>query len=80
MVEEKIRTNVYLNKEVKEEAKNIYKEYGISLSDAINIFLKQSVMSRGLPFDMKIPNTKTIKAMEDVRSGKNIEKVSLKDL
>jgi len=80
MVAQKIRTNVYLDSQMKEQAKSIFKKYGVSLSDAINMFLAQSVMERGLPFDMKIPNDETIKAIEDARDGINSDTVSLEEL
>ncbi len=80
MVIEKSRTNVYLDVRLKEQAKEIYKHYGLSLSEAVNIFLAQSVFSRGLPFEVKIPNDMTLQAMKDVESGENYEEVSLEDL
>jgi DNA-damage-inducible protein J len=79
MISQKTRTNVYLDKAIKEKAKEIYKQYGVSLSEAINMFLVQSVMERGLPFEMKIPNDETVAAMNDIRQGKT-EKVSLEQL
>ncbi len=48
----------------KKKPKKIYKQYGVSLSEAINMFLVQSVMERGLPFEMKIPNDETVAAHE----------------
>ena len=80
MVAQKIRTNVYLDSDMKEQAKNIFKKYGVSLSDAINMFLTQSVMERGLPFEMKIPNAETIQAIEDARNGINADTVTLENL
>jgi DNA-damage-inducible protein J len=80
MVAQKIRTNVYLDLEMKEQAKQIFKKYGVSLSDAINMFLTQSVMERGLPFEMKIPNDETIQAIEDARNGVNADTITLEDL
>jgi len=80
MVAQKIRTNVYLDSDMKEQAKNIFKKYGVSLSDAINMFLTQSVMERGLPFEMKLPNDETIQAIEDARNGVNSDTITLKDL
>ena len=80
MVAQKIRTNVYLDSDMKEQAKNIFKKYGVSLSDAINMFLTQSVMERGLPFEMKIPNDETIQAIEDARNGINSETITLEEL
>jgi DNA-damage-inducible protein J len=79
MISQKTRTNVYLDKAIKEKAKEIYKQYGVSLSEAINMFLVQSVMERGLPFEMKIPNDETVAAMNDIREGKT-EKVSFDQL
>lgn len=76
----KIRTNVYLDSNMKAQAKDIFKQYGVSLSDAINMFLTQSVLERGLPFKLKIPNDETIKAIEDARAGVNSEVISFDDL
>jgi DNA-damage-inducible protein J len=80
MVAQKVRTNVYLDSDMKEQAKNIFKKYGVSLSDAINMFLTQSVMERGLPFEMKIPNDETIQAIEDARNGINSDTITLEEL
>jgi len=76
----KTRTNVYLDTNLKEQAKEIFKQYGISLSDAFNIFLAQSVFNNGLPFEMKIPNNETLEAMKDIISGENYETITLDDL
>jgi len=80
MVVEKSRTNVYLDTNLKEQAKEIYQNYGLSLSQAVNMFLAQSVFSRGLPFDVKIPNDITLEAMKDVETGENYEDITLEDL
>jgi len=64
MTSKKIRTSVYLDEEVKNAAKELFGKYNISLSDAINMFLSQSVISQGLPFDMKIP-----KDIEPIRTN-----------
>ena len=80
MVAQKIRTNVYLDSDMKEQAKNIFKKYGVSLSDAINMFLAQSVMERGLPFEMKIPNDETAQAIKDARDGVDSDTITLDEL
>jgi len=77
---EKTRTNVYLDTEMKKKAKEIFKEYGMGLSDAFNIFLAQSIMEKGIPFQIKIPNDETAKVIQDARDGKNMTKISLDDL
>ena len=47
--EGKFRTN----SEVKRRATEIYSHWGLSLSDAINVFLVKSVEVGGLPFEMR---------------------------
>ncbi|HHD81927.1 MAG TPA: type II toxin-antitoxin system RelB/DinJ family antitoxin [Campylobacterales bacterium] len=79
-VQEKSRTNIYLDANIKDQAKEIFNQYGLSLSQAVNIFLTQSVLNRGLPFDVKIPNDETLQAMKDVETGENYEDVTLEDL
>jgi len=77
---EKTRTNVYLDTEMKKRAQEIFKQYGMGLSDAFNIFLAQSVMQRGIPFEIKIPNDETAQVIKEARVGKNMTKVSLDEL
>lgn len=43
--------------ETKEQAEAILNQLGIPMSNAIGMFLKQVVMHRGIPFDMKLPGT-----------------------
>jgi len=52
---------------VKAEVEAIYSQYGMSLTDAINVFLYQSRNVGGLPFDLRpsIPNAKTIAAIKE---------------
>ena len=41
--------------ETKEQAEAILNQLGIPMSNAIGMFLKQIVMQRGIPFEMKLP-------------------------
>ena len=38
---------------------------GLSISDAVRIFLKRVVADKQLPFELKAPNTKTLEAMAE---------------
>ncbi len=40
---------------VKEEAESILSTLGLSASNAINLFYKQIILNRGIPFEVKIP-------------------------
>lgn len=54
--------NLYarIEPEVKEQAENILSSLGIPVSNAINMFYKQIILQRGLPFEVKLPDTKLI--------------------
>ena len=41
--------------EVKQEAEEILEKLGIPMSNAVGMFLRQIVMQRGIPFEMKLP-------------------------
>jgi len=80
MISNKIRTNIYINEEIKIEAQKLFKKFNISLSDAINLFLTQSVLSQSIPFKIEIPNKETQKVIKEARENKNMTKTSLEDL
>ena len=46
--------NMRIDPEVKANAEALFSRFGIGLSDAVNIFLHQSIMEGGLPFEMKL--------------------------
>ena len=63
-----IRTDI----KTKQAIEDLYSAFGISVSDAINIFFKKSLMQNGLPFEMQLPrfNAETLAAIEEVREMK----------
>jgi len=54
MTAKKVRTNVYLDKNLKEQAKQFFKQYGLSLSDGLNFLLKKTLDKKELDLDMEI--------------------------
>ena len=56
--------------EIKEKADAILSELGISITEAINMFLHQVVHYRGIPLDLRLPNPETIAAIEEVQEMK----------
>lgn len=46
---------VRVDPETKELAERVFAEIGIPMSIGIGMFLKQVVIQRGIPFDMKLP-------------------------
>ena len=80
MATNKIRTNIYIDQDIKKQAQKLFSTFNISLSDAINLFLTQSVLNKGIPFKIEIPNEETKQAIKEARAGKNMEKITLEDL
>lgn len=54
---------------LQEQATQVLAAYGLEISDAISIFLRQVVTQNGLPFEVKKPNAVTIAAMEEAESN-----------
>jgi len=73
-------TSVKLDKAAKDEAKRIFKQLGLTMGEAFNLFLYQVSLNQGLPFEIKIPNKLTQKVIGDARMGKNISDFSITDL
>ena len=68
--------NVMVDRETKEEATNILKDLGLSMSTAINLFLKQVIKRDGLPFEVANPKPskellEALKEAEDIIKNPN---------
>ena len=55
--------------DIKTEAESIIHDLGLSVSTAFELFYRQIILNRGLPFDVRIPNATTRGAIEDARKG-----------
>jgi DNA-damage-inducible protein J len=60
---------------LKRDTELIFEQLGINTTEAIRIFFKQVKLHRGLPFEMKLPNETTKKAISDARSRKDVTEV-----
>ena len=79
-ISRKETTSIKLDVEIKNRAKEIFKELGITMGEAVNIFFSQVALHKGLPFEVKIPNEETKKAIEDARKGINMESISIEEM
>jgi len=68
--------NIRTEAETKKQIENLFSNFGISVSDAVNIFFHQSLMLGGLPFQMQLPkpNAETIDAINDVNNNRNMSR------
>jgi DNA-damage-inducible protein J len=55
---------------LKAEAEAVLGKLGISTSEAIAIFFSQITLQKGLPFEVRIPNKTTRKAMRELQTGR----------
>ena len=62
--------NIRIEPEIKADVEKLFSSFGITVSDAVNIFLRKSLMEGGLPFDVKQPryNAETEAAMQEARN------------
>ena len=63
----KVSTSISIDADVKAKAQELFADLGMDLSTAINIFLKQAIYERSIPFAIRreIPNADTIAAMRE---------------
>ena len=68
--------NIRIEAEIKKQIESLFSNFGISVSDAVNIFFHQSLMQGGLPFQMQLPkpNAETIAAINDVNNNLNMSR------
>lgn len=89
-------SNIYVRvePEIKEQAENVLEQLGIPMSNAISVFLRQIVLQKGIPFEMKLPERKPLdismlsekefnaeieKGLADIREGRVISAQSVVD-
>jgi len=61
----KTQTTIRLEENDYREAREILEYIGMSYAQAVNMFNRMIVLERGLPFEAKIPNETTKKAMKE---------------
>ena len=59
------QTSIKVDPQAWESAKEIFAEYNLTLSDAINIFLNKVRLEGGMPFDIKVPSKRLKEAMRE---------------
>ena len=71
-----VSTSIKIDAKTKKEAQELFKDIGMSLTTAINIFLKQAVRDQRIPFYVGEPKYKeeVYQVMKDLKQGKNLSK------
>ena len=69
--------NIRTDLETKKEAEQLFEEFGLSMTSAINVFLKQVIREKRIPFEIgyKNPNELTANVLKEAEEGKNLSPV-----
>lgn len=60
--------HVRVDEKTKAEASEALADMGLSVSDAVRVFLMRIAAEKQLPFALKVPNAVTREAMQEARS------------
>jgi len=59
--------HIRVDDDVKVQATEALANMGLSVSDAVRLFLKRVVIDQAFPLELKVPNAETLAAMEESR-------------
>jgi DNA-damage-inducible protein J len=70
----KVPTNISIDEDIKAKAQALFSDFGLDLSTAINIFLRQSVRENAIPFviQREVPNALTMETIEKADRGEDL--------
>ena len=68
--------NIRIDADLKRQSEEIFNELGLTMSTALTVFLRQTVRSHGIPFEMRlnVPNDETLAAIQDVNLNRNMSR------
>lgn len=60
--------HIRVDDEIKEQASEALAAMGLTVSDAVRLFLRRVVVEQAFPLELKVPNAETRAAMEESRA------------
>ena len=67
-----VNVTLRIDEDLKEQADALFEDIGLSLNAACRIFLKKAVQEQRIPFEIRRPDRKTLKAISDAEQDKNV--------
>ena len=58
--------------DLKNRAEQVFRDLGLTTTQAITLFYRQVELRKGLPFDVVIPNKTTRRTFNDTDAGRNL--------
>lgn len=65
--------NARIDTELKKNTEKILQGIGLSKTEAITLFFTQINLRHGLPFAVELPNAETMKAIQDMDAGIDVQ-------
>lgn len=72
-----IRTRI--EPDLKSEVDDILFQLGLTASEAVQLLYRQIKLQRGLPFEVRIPNSLTVRTLKASQSGENVKRFDRKE-
>lgn len=60
--------HIRVDDDIKTQATETFEAMGLSMSEAVRLFLHRVVSDQALPFELKVPNSKTLAAMNEAET------------
>jgi len=70
---------VRLDPHLKDNAERILSELGLTVSQAISLFYRQVELHEGLPFEVRLPNATTRRALQDGQARRGLTSFATTD-
>ena len=68
-----------IDTDLKHDSEEVFKELGLTTTQAITLFYKQVALERGLPFAVRMPNEETLSALDQARNRQELESFNTLD-
>ena len=70
----KVSTNISIDADVKAKSQAMLADFGLDLSTAVNIFLRQMLRERAFPFAIRqdVPNAVTLSAIDGAENDRDM--------
>ena len=80
--------NIKVNRDLKKQADTLFNKMGMTLTTAVNIFIRQAVLEQAIPFRIYVDSERTIafeakeamKAMQAQAAANGIDKMSMDEI
>ena len=75
MSSDTVNLSIRMDRDLKEQAESLFSEFGMNMTTALNVFVRQSVRQGKIPFEISLsrPNAETkaaLQEIDDMRRGK----------